>query len=134
VITLTIFRKDGTVYWTENFNDTASAQAWITEEQTRPYWDQAWTYTIQTPPAPTQAEVTAQAMAQVRAQRDSLIDGSRWIKQRHQDEQELGVATSLSSETYQAWLNYWQQLRALPDQPGFDPTNVTWPTQPPVKG
>ena len=29
-----------------------------------------------------------------------------------------------------AWSTYRQALRDLPDQPGFDPANVTWPSKP----
>ena len=46
MITLTILNADGSLYWTEYFNDIASAQAWIADEQTRPYWVATRTYTI----------------------------------------------------------------------------------------
>lgn len=46
MIVLTISRADGSTYWVEHFNTIADANRWIAEEQTRPYWDATWTYTI----------------------------------------------------------------------------------------
>ena len=43
---LEILNPDGSVYWTEHFNDEASANAWLTEEQTRPYWNSEFTHTL----------------------------------------------------------------------------------------
>lgn len=59
---LTIRRQDGTVYWVEHFNDLASAQKWIAEEQTRPYWNNSYTYQIvdRTPPPKTPEEIAAE--------------------------------------------------------------------------
>ena len=38
MIKLTIKNGDESVRWVENFNDRASADKWIAEEQTRNYW------------------------------------------------------------------------------------------------
>lgn len=46
MIVLTILKADGSTYWVEHFNTMADANRWIAEEQTRPYWDATWTYTI----------------------------------------------------------------------------------------
>lgn len=121
MITLTITRADGSLYWHEVFNDRVSADAWIAEEQTRPYWDASWTYTITEPPAPTQADLTAQALAQVRIARDAKLASCDWTQ--------LGDAP-LTTDQKSAWATYRQALRDLPDSSGFDPMSVTWPTPP----
>jgi hypothetical protein len=36
---LTILRQDNTIYWVEHFNTQVELDVWLTEEQTRPYWD-----------------------------------------------------------------------------------------------
>lgn len=52
--TLTIKRIDGSIYWTEYFNDHSLAKTWLSAEMSRPYWDKTYTYTIFTdPPQPT---------------------------------------------------------------------------------
>lgn len=62
--TINIMRNDGTLYWTESFNDLPSAQEWVTEEMTRPYWDPTYVvnYVTVDPPAivpPTTAQLLA---------------------------------------------------------------------------
>ena len=49
---LIILKEDGSFYWSERFNDLLSAETWIATEQTRPYWDPTYTYSIadNTPP------------------------------------------------------------------------------------
>lgn len=122
MITLTILNADGTAYWTEAFNDIASAQAWLGEEQTRPYWDASFTSTIvdNTPPPPTAAQLTAQAWTALRMKRDSLLSACDWTQ--------LGD-TPLESAVKIAWETYRQALRDLPAKT-TDPTNPTWPTPP----
>jgi hypothetical protein len=66
---------------------------------------------------------------EVRAKRDKIIETTRWIKQRHSDEQELGLTTTLSGAKFNDWLNYWQELRDIPQQQD-DPNNIVWPQQP----
>jgi len=44
--TLIIKRADGSTYWQMWANDTATLEAWIATEQTRPYWDPTYTWTI----------------------------------------------------------------------------------------
>ena len=55
---------------------------------------------------------------------------TKWIRERHQEESELEVVSSLTTEQYNAWLAYWQALRDMPNQEGFDPENPSWPTEP----
>ena len=46
MITLTINKADGSPYWTQEFNYTTECNAWLAEEQTRPYWDPTFTTVI----------------------------------------------------------------------------------------
>ena len=41
---LKIKRQDNSIYWVEHFNSIESLNIWLTEEQTRPYWDSTWTF------------------------------------------------------------------------------------------
>ena len=43
---LTIKRSDNSTYWTEYSNNLNKLNSWLTEEMTRPYWEQTYTYTI----------------------------------------------------------------------------------------
>lgn len=69
MITLTILKQDGSLYWTEYFNDMPKAQAWLAEEQSRSYWDKTYAanFIDNTPPEPTEVE-KAQNEAKVAAQ------------------------------------------------------------------
>lgn len=42
-IKLTIKKEDGSIYWIENFKDHQACNIWLTEEQTRPYWNDNYT-------------------------------------------------------------------------------------------
>lgn len=44
---LTIKKANGDVYWVEVFNDLNKANRWLATEQTRPYWDNSYTHTIE---------------------------------------------------------------------------------------
>jgi hypothetical protein len=39
MITLTIKKSDGAVYWTEYFKSQAECDKWLSEEKTRHYWE-----------------------------------------------------------------------------------------------
>lgn len=36
---LKIKKSDGSIYWTTYFSSMDALNAWVAEEQTRPYWD-----------------------------------------------------------------------------------------------
>ena len=55
-----------------------------------------------------------------RAERDDLLLKSDWTQTND---------TTLSAEKKSQWADYRQQLREVPDQPGF-PYEFTWPTKP----
>jgi hypothetical protein len=67
--------------------------------------------------------------ADARAKRDALLDSTQRLVDRHRDELDAGVATTLSSSTYAALQTYRQALRDLTDQDGF-PLSITWPVSP----
>jgi hypothetical protein len=41
---LTIFKQDGGIYWVEHFNLIEDLNKWLSEEKTRPYWDDSYYY------------------------------------------------------------------------------------------
>ena len=46
--TLKIFNADGSIYWTEHFNDQDSLDKWLEEEKTRPYWKEEYVCEVET--------------------------------------------------------------------------------------
>lgn len=46
MVSMVILRKDATTYWEDSFQDIATANKWVAEEQTRPYWDKSYTVTL----------------------------------------------------------------------------------------
>lgn len=63
----------------------------------------------------------------VRVLRDLKFAETSFLVERHREELELGLDTTLTPAEYQEVLQYRQQLRDLPIQEGF-PQNVVWPT------
>jgi len=74
------------------------------------------------------AEKIEEKWSRVKARRQELFDGTKWVQERHKDELELGLSTSLTNEQYNTWLQFWQDLRNITDQ--NDPDNITWPEMP----
>ena len=72
-------------------------------------------------------EIQAQARPGFDAQRNALFAITTWVRERHSDLKDLAIDDKTK---WTAWLNYWQALRNMPAQPGFDPANPVWPTQP----
>lgn len=69
---------------------------------------------------------TEQIAAQVRAERDRLIESFRWRIERHSDELALGIEPT---EPLEPLLQYVQDLRDVPQQEGF-PEAMEWPEVP----
>lgn len=67
-------------------------------------------------PPPTTAELAAS----VRADRDTRLFATDWVVIRAQE-----AGTPVSAE----WVEYRQELRDVPLQPGF-PENISWPDSP----
>ncbi len=73
MIKLTIFKKDGSIYWEDNFPTIPAMKTWLAEEMTRPYWDKSYTFqfvdnTKDLLAAQAAAKVTQDAADAVRAQ------------------------------------------------------------------
>lgn len=65
-----IKKSDESIYWIEKFNTLEAAQAWLATEQTRPYWDATYTYTItDVTPVPTTEELRSNKLNSVRSMR-----------------------------------------------------------------
>jgi Phage tail assembly chaperone protein len=75
---------------------------------------------------PAGAPRTAQV---IRSQRDALVAQSDWVVQRHREQSDSGITTSLTAAQYASWLAYRQALRDISKQAGF-PASVAWPAQP----
>ena len=86
-----------------------------------PYIDGDWVYTVEVVPL-TPEDIAAHNESQasnVRAQRNQLLLACDWT-------QLPDAKTTVNAE---AWASYRQQLRNIPEQPGF-PWNVEWPVRP----
>ncbi|MFU7708761.1 phage tail assembly chaperone [Aeromonas veronii] len=77
----------------------------------------------------TQDRQTQQRANSLRAQRDVAIRETSWLVERHRDEQDATIATTLTAEQYAELLAYRQQLRDLPSAPGWPAIDIP---QPPV--
>ena len=83
----------------------------------------------------TNEEIQAAGRLVFDAQRNALFAESLWIRERTADLKELdrlGVRTLTVADIIQwkAWLNYWQTLRNMPQQVGFDASNPVFPEKP----
>ena len=71
------------------------------------------------------AEPTTEEKANsIRGRRDFLIRCFSWRIERYKSQQEIGVKTTDSDETYMAILHYLQYLRDLPEQDEFPDIEV----------
>lgn len=61
--------------------------------------------------------------------RDSALDAVKWLRERHRDEMDLEIASTLSAEQFKGLLTYLQALRDWPQSPDF-PTQALRPIQP----
>lgn len=79
--------------------------------------------------AEAEAEQINNSKAAARIERDQRINAIGWRIERYRDQIEQGIATTDSTQTYAALLEYRQALRDITAQLGF-PTTINWPTQP----
>lgn len=96
-------------------------------------------WSVYTPPTPVRPTppTLAERWIELKAVRQAIMSSTDWVRYRHQDELQLGITTTLSAATFKQWLQYWQQLRQIPEQmiaAGQNPSTVAWPTQPALKG
>ncbi|AVO60666.1 hypothetical protein C6Q18_22875 [Pseudomonas chlororaphis subsp. piscium] len=66
---------------------------------------------------------------QERFWRDAELDSVKWLRERHRDELELAIQTSLTAAQYSELLAYVQLLRDWPQSPNF-PSQEYRPTEP----
>ena len=53
--------------------------------------------------------------------RDAEFTSIKWLRERHRDEQDLALSTTLTPEQFAQLLTYMQQLRDWPQSPAFPP-------------
>ena len=63
-------------------------------------------------------------------ERSRLFRRTDWIRDRHKDQIDQDITTTLTVGQYNAWLTYWTELRDLPSTQGFDAGNPSWPVRP----
>jgi hypothetical protein len=64
-----------------------------------------------------------------RSKRDELLAASQWLVDRHRDELDASVPTTLTAAQFAGLQAYRQALRSITDQSGF-PTSIDWPVSP----
>jgi len=74
------------------------------------------------------AAATAAAWAQVRAQRDGLIEAILWRAERYERQKAAGLPTTDTAAQYLEVLLYIQALRDITKQ--SDPNKIEWPAAP----
>lgn len=65
----------------------------------------------------------------LRSDREAKLVDSEFIVQRHRDQKDAGLPTSISDAEFQLWLKYRQALRDLPNNT-TDIDNIIWPARP----
>jgi len=66
----------------------------------------------------------------IRTERDTKLTACDWLVMKYRDQIEASITTDITSEEYQQWLTYRQELRDLPSDPELDLDNPTWPIEP----
>ena len=69
------------------------------------------------------------AASEERAWRDAEVESVKWLRERHRDEMDLEIASTLTAEQFKELLTYLQALRDWPQSPDF-PTQALRPIQP----
>lgn len=76
-----------------------------------------------------QAQAAEAAWAKLRAARDQRLAAATAILDRHRNQRDFGLATTLTDAEATAWATYAQALRDLPEGTS-DPAVPEWPVQP----
>lgn len=88
-------------------------------------------YCLGTPPDPVPLPLTLEERAAAeRAYRDKELAGVAWLRDRHRDQLEIEVETTLTAEQFKELLLYMQTLRDWPQSPDF-PVIEQRPAAPP---
>lgn len=133
-VTYTVYhRETGRIAWSGSAADVATAELQVPDEAYalrlgREY--SAATHEIN--PAtgrPRKRKIeAAEALAMLRAERDSRLAATQWMVDRHRDEVDDGRVLTMSDDQFSALLAYRQALRDLPET--TDPLNPVWPSPP----
>lgn len=97
------------------------ADDYVVQEEVPSYLDGMWVQVYSINPKGTleeialrDAEKERQKWQQLRDERDNKIYECTFRLERHQEQKELGLATTMSDAEYMMWLQYRQQLRDFP--------------------
>jgi len=74
---------------------------------------------------------TEKEAQKVKQKRDKLINEVLWMLDRHRNQKEFGLPTTLTDTQAAEIAQYIQDLRDVPQQTGF-PFDVVWPTKPQI--
>lgn len=114
------------------------ADADHTVQEERPaYLDGMWVQIFSVNPKGTPEEIAARDAERERSkwqnlrdERDDKINECTFRLERHREQKELGIATSMSDAEYGLWLQYRQQLRDFPSTISSIYDNIVWPKAP----
>lgn len=81
------------------------------------------------PPKPSDEELKVLAEADGRGRREEELDATDFVINRHRDQKDMGIDTTLTGDEYSQWLKYRQDLRNITSQAGW-PLSVNWPEAP----
>ncbi|WP_244159546.1 phage tail assembly chaperone [Pseudomonas marginalis] len=70
-------------------------------------------------PVPSPDDIQVALKNAERTWRDSMLTAVIWLRERHQDQREIGGDTALSGEQFAELLAYMQALRDWPQSPDF---------------
>lgn len=82
-------------------------------------------------PDPVPSKTTDQLSAEARLKRDQLLNNTYWLVERHRNQLDANLTTSITDVEFMEILTYQQELRDVPAQFDF-PEEITWPTVPGV--
>lgn len=85
---------------------------------------------VEPPPAVQVPPTTDELSARERAWRDVELTSVLWLRERHRDQLEIDVETTLTAEQFKELLVYMQALRDWPQSPDF-PVIEQRPAAPP---
>lgn len=71
----------------------------------------------------------AQMMGALRAERDRRLVAATAILDRHRNQRDFALETTITDTQARAWASYAQALRNLPETT-IDPANPVWPAEP----
>jgi len=114
-----------------------AGEGYVVKEDRPAYLDNMWVQIYSIDPVGTPEEIAArdaQKLAnkwqEFRDIRDDKIHQCTYRLERHKEQKELGISTSMTDAEYMLWLQYRQELRDLPSLVENINTFTNWPTQP----